>query len=274
LSIKKALSFYKDSGFFDPTKSEKYFYIGLISCFSINAQTSIFNPSMLITEFGTVVSEPNEDVTKIIDGDINTKFIDSQIDDGIGFTVYLGSGVSNIASSIEVTTANDVPSRDPVSFEVLGSNDNVSYTSITTGTIPCISDRGNSRTFTFSNTTSYSYYRIVYSTQCSSTDTYLQIAETQLFESVALGLEDMNLLNKELTIVPNSSRDIFNLNYLGKDILKEILIMNAVGEIIQRIPLNDFNLSKELNLSNLSSGLFFIKVSSNKTTVTKKILVK
>ncbi len=256
-------------------KRQLFLTIVIIYSMTISAQTPIFNSSMQVTALGNVISQPNEGVTNVIDGDVNTKYIDSQIADGIGFKVYLGAGVSKVATSIEVTTANDVPSRDPVNFEVIGSNgDTGPFTSIATGTIPCNTTRFYSRTFTFSNTNSYSYYEIVYTTQCSAADTYLQISETQLFESSTLGVDDINRLESEISIKPNSSSDIFILNYSGVDDLEKILIVDVTGKVIQQIKLKNFNKKEELNLGNLNSGIYLVKIISDKATVTKKILIK
>ena len=78
-----------------------------------NAQAPIFNPSMVINEYGIVDSPVGEEVDKIIDGDFNTKFLDFELFDGMGFTVDLG-GESKTAISIDLTTANDFPVRDPL----------------------------------------------------------------------------------------------------------------------------------------------------------------
>ena len=102
------------------------------TCF---AQEPIFDPSMVIYGLGTVDSPIGEEVDKIIDGNVNTKFLDFELGDGMGLTVNLG-GTAAIASSIELTTANDFPERDPVEFEVLGSNDATNYTTCLLYTSP------------------------------------------------------------------------------------------------------------------------------------------
>ena len=86
-------------------------------------------------------------------------FLDFNFNDGMGFTVDLG-GNSEAASSISITTANDIPNRDPQNYTISGSNDGSNFTQITTGLIPCVSTRFHQRTYSFSNTTFYKYYRI------------------------------------------------------------------------------------------------------------------
>lgn len=143
----------------------------------VNAQ--IFNSGLAISPYGNVNSPGGEDVTKVIDGNVNTKFLDFNEVDGMGFTVDLG-GAGAIAQSIEITTANDSPGRDGSNVEILGSNDGTNFTSITTITIPCVSTRYLSRFFNFSNSTSYTYYRINFPSRCGG-DSEMQVAEVQLY---------------------------------------------------------------------------------------------
>lgn len=154
------------------------FLLSIISVSTSWAQTAIFNPSMSITPYGSVNSNGSEGYANSIDNNINTKFLDNNSSDGIGFTVNLGD-VSKIASSISVTTANDTPGRDPKNYEVLGSNDGSNFTSIATGIIQCISTRFSTRFYCFENSTAYKYYRVNFTNSCSGG--IFQFAEVQLY---------------------------------------------------------------------------------------------
>jgi len=92
---------------------------------------------MSITGFGLIDSPFGGEVDKIIDGTSATKFIDFELGDGMGFTVDTGGTMSTVIS-IDLTTANDFEVRDPIYFEVLGSTDSTTFTSIATGTVDCI----------------------------------------------------------------------------------------------------------------------------------------
>jgi hypothetical protein len=158
-----------------------FFLLLLFSLSTVYAQ-GIFDDSIhTATEFGDVNSPAIEGVQNIIDQNPNTKFLDFHILDGIGFEVDL-LGVSKIAIAIEIVTANDLPQRDPTAFEVFGSNDGSNYTRITTGAIPCISTRLFARRFSFTNTNSYTYYRVNFTgDHCFGDDTISQIADVQLY---------------------------------------------------------------------------------------------
>ena len=62
-------------------------FIAILIGFASLAQDPIFDPSMLISGFGTVDSPIGEEVDKIIDGDVNTKFLDFELGDGMGFKI-------------------------------------------------------------------------------------------------------------------------------------------------------------------------------------------
>ncbi|MCM8568851.1 hypothetical protein NE848_05640 [Gramella jeungdoensis] len=151
--------------------------LGSLSSLSFG-QSPIFSPGMNISPYGSIDSPVNEDYSKIIDGNIYTKFLDLNYSDGMGFTVYMG-GDAYVATQIEITTANDFPNRDPRNFQILGSNNGSSFSTVATGNIPCVSSRYSKRTFSFSNTNAYTYYRINFTDQCGI-DNSLQLAEVQL----------------------------------------------------------------------------------------------
>ncbi|MDP5157888.1 MAG: T9SS type A sorting domain-containing protein [Flaviramulus sp.] len=92
---------------------------------------------------------------------------------------------------------------------------------------------------------------------------------------VAQNNADANLINKNiegLSIYPNpvssgktfiniSSR--FNLN-------KKVEFYNVLGKLIFSINLSD----KELNISNLSKGVYILKITENNITETRKLVIK
>ncbi|WP_299888880.1 HYR domain-containing protein [uncultured Lacinutrix sp.] len=158
------------------------FLLSFVSFSPIFGQ-AIFDSSIhTATNFGSVNSPGAEGVQNVIDQNSSTKFLDFNAFDGIGFEVDL-LGVSHTAIAMEIVTANDAPERDPTSYEVFGSNDGMTYTSITTGSIPCISTRFFSRTFSFLNTNTYTYYRLNFTGTCGASSIN-QIADVQLYSAI------------------------------------------------------------------------------------------
>lgn len=240
-----------------------------------SGQVPIFDPGMTITPLGTVDSPVGEEVDKIIDGDINTKFLDFELNDGMGFTVDLG-GTASVATSLEMTTGNDFEVRDPIGYEIFGSNDGSSYTTVATGTIPCISDRLFTRTFEFTNTEAYSFYRINYTAACDPSGgtgiPSIQVSETQLYE-IELGTNESTLKNA-VSLIPNPSDGVFILNYSGNEQLLGATVMDFSGKVIQQIDLRKIDGQHEVLLNQASSGVYFVQISTEATSVTKKLLLK
>ena len=241
-----------------------------------NAQAPIFDPSMVITEYGIVDSPVGEEVDKIIDGDFNTKFLDFELSDGMGFTVDLG-GESKTAISIDLTTANDFPVRDPIDYEVSGSNDGVAFVSVATGSVACIPDRFETRNFSFTNNGDYLYYRINFSAPCDPSGgagfPSIQLAEVQLYEAIA-GVNESNVLSKQISINPNPSNGYFKINYSGNNPLKEINIFDITGTLIYNTKLSGTNSTKSIELRSVSSGMYFVNIATETGSTTKKLVIR
>ena len=251
---------------------KKLLFIALLGTIFSQAQTAIFNPTMTVTPFNVLNSPGGEGVDKIIDGDVNTKVLDFDETDGTGFIVDLG-GASKVATSIEITTANDAEGRDPQDFEVFGSNDGVTFTNIATDVIPCVATRFFSRTFNFTNSTAYAYYRINFTdNECNSGEGIIQVAEVQLYEST-LGVNDNLLSKNQFSIYPNSNNGIFTLKYTGKEQLTAAKIISITGKVIEVIDLKTFKNQLEINLQSIGSGIYFMHLSANNSVIIKKVIV-
>jgi len=250
----------------------KLLFIAVLGTAFLQAQTAIFNPTMTVSSFNIINSPAAEGIDKIIDGNVNTKLLDFDENDGTGFTVNLG-GTSKIATSIEITTANDAEGRDPQDFEVLGSNDGVTFTSIATDVIPCVVTRFFTRTFSFTNSIAYSHYRVNFTdNECNSGEGIIQVAEIQLYEP-NLGVNDNLLIKKQFSIYPNSNNGIFTLAYSGNHTLTKAKIISLTGKLIKVIDLKNFKNQLEINLKNTDSGIYFMQIRVNNSVVIKKIVV-
>ncbi|ALJ04455.1 hypothetical protein APS56_04560 [Pseudalgibacter alginicilyticus] len=91
-----------------------------------------------------------------------------------------------------------------------------------------------------------------------------------------LAVGDFGFDNKvEIYPNPSSASNGIFINVLSTNNvpLKNIQILNSLGQLVEKIDLkNDFN---KINISNLSVGLYFVKISNvNGNTLTKKVLIK
>ena len=58
------------------------------------------------------------------------------------------------------TSGNDAPGRDPLNWQILGSNDGENWDLLDERSGETFSSRGQTREFYFDNDASYSYYRL------------------------------------------------------------------------------------------------------------------
>jgi len=93
------------------------------------------------------------------------------------------------------------------------------------------------------------------------------------WEPAALGIEE-NLLTNETSLYPNPNKGDFTLNYSGNEQLKELQVLDMLGKRIQTISLENFANSKEINLTTLAKGMYFITIQSETTSVTKRMIIE
>ena len=143
--------------------------------------TGIFSPSDIVT--GTSMNYPmGNEPDKAIDNNLGTEYINYDIVNE-GLIVQKSSGT--VAKRIAISTGATAPENDPVQITLSGSNDNITYSTITSFKLPsCLPDRSYTRLFEFNNSSSYTYYRIIVDAVNSGcgTPTAFHISEVQLFQ--------------------------------------------------------------------------------------------
>ena len=136
-----------------------------------------------------------------IDDNVSTKYLHFKGDfdpdagpTGIQVTPAVGP---TVVTGLTFTTANDVPGRDPIAFELSGSNDGIDgpYTVIASGLIADFGQEAEWERFTknetpigFYNTTAYTNYQVVFTAirgPVGGSVNSMQIAEIELLGVVA-----------------------------------------------------------------------------------------
>jgi hypothetical protein len=102
--------------------------------------------------------DATEGSSKVIDGDLTTKFLIFTYDPTL--YIQLKFRKAQHITSYTLTSANDSPSRDPKSWTISGSNDGNAWVLLDTRTNETFSDREKTNNYDFPNTTSYTYYRL------------------------------------------------------------------------------------------------------------------
>jgi hypothetical protein len=132
-----------------------------------------------ITIGGTVTASGenphNEEKEKAFDGTTNTKWYNPASTGWIQYQLT----AARIVSKYTISSANDVPSRDPKDWTLKGSNDGTNWTTLDTRTGESFAARFHTNTYYFSIGTSYLYYRLDVSANHGAGQ--LQLSEIGLF---------------------------------------------------------------------------------------------
>jgi filamentous hemagglutinin family protein len=122
----------------------------------------------------------NEEPDKAFDGDVNTKYFNWATSDA---DILIEGETPYVVTVLGLTTANDMPDRDPTSFTLYGSNISTAegMVEISSGDLNPPDERLTSYDqVVFENNTSYQYYRLVFNTKRDPDTAATQIAEVRL----------------------------------------------------------------------------------------------
>ena len=107
---------------------------------------------------------PNEAKEKAFDGDVSTKWYDGVAPNGStisSWIQYMYPGTdTHYVTSYSITSANDVPARDPMDWRFYGVNSAGNLTLLDSRTGQTFASRGLKNTYSFTNLTAYSGYRL------------------------------------------------------------------------------------------------------------------
>ncbi|HEV8283914.1 MAG TPA: chondroitinase-B domain-containing protein [Chitinophagaceae bacterium] len=137
-----------------------------------------------ITDNGGIITaqypnttKPSEDFPSLIDNNKSTKYYRSG---RTALWVQYQSSVPAIVIKYTITSANDVPNRDPRDWNLQGSNNGTTWTILDIRSGQTFSSRFLTKTYSFTNTIAYVYYRLNITNNNGETGT--QFAEWELYE--------------------------------------------------------------------------------------------
>ncbi|MBP1645083.1 MAG: aggregation factor core protein MAFp3, isoform [Bacteroidetes bacterium] len=130
---------------------------------------------------------------------------------------------------------------------------------------------GNDFSYTLTNLiadTTYIYR--AFATSANDTVYGSEINFTTLNNS---GLENINSNNISMTLYPNPTSGLFNINIEGINSDVMIFVCDAQGRIVNSKSFNTNNNIINFDLSSYPKGVYFIKVITNKSTLSQKLIV-
>jgi hypothetical protein len=92
-------------------------------------------------------------------------------------------------------------------------------------------------------------------------------------EKEVLGISNSKALEAAIRLAPNPAQDHVVLEYAGSELLESLSVFSIQGQLIMIKTLFDFKQSESIDISTLSSGVYFVRVASKDTQVTKKLII-
>jgi hypothetical protein len=145
-------------------------------------QPNVCGSPTSVAKGGTVTASspgtPPEDMTKAFDENSSTKWYAG---DNVskGWIAYqFASGVTRTVTSYAITSANDMPLRDPATWQLEGSSDGQSWTSVDARTGESFATRFQTKTYSPASPMAYGHYRLNVTANAGATA--LQVADLQL----------------------------------------------------------------------------------------------
>jgi len=95
-----------------------------------------------------------------------------------------------------------------------------------------------------------------------------------VFNCSVVGIED-NVFSSQVNIYPNPTSGEFTVK-LGNEISgkTEISVINNLGQVLRNILWTSSNNLETVDVSNLTPGLYFVRIESGRNSVTKKLIIK
>ena len=87
--------------------------------------------------------------------------------------------------------------------------------------------------------------------------------------TIATLTDDTNESVSDLIVYPNPAKENVNVKWNGN--ATSLIVLNANGQVINTYDLNEVT---ELNLNNLNTGVYFIKITDNNNSLTQKLIVE
>ena len=82
---------------------------------------------------------------------------------------------------------------------------------------------------------------------------------------------DMHYLDKHITLFPNPTDNVFTVSST-LDIIRELTIYDNNGRAVLHQNINDY--SGQVNVENLTPGIYFVRMITPDNIVTKKLIVR
>ena len=145
------------------------------------------------------------------DGNAGSKWFNNNVAPTGWIQYDFGSGNAQLVKRYTVSSANDVPARDPKDWQFLGSQDGATWTTLDTKSGQTFANRYQQNVYPIGNTTAYRYYRL--NITANSGEVGVQLSELGLWGDTGRTVPDgryaftNRLCNKVIDLVNGSTAD-------------------------------------------------------------------
>ena len=186
-----------------------------------------------------------------------------------------------IVTVLTLTSGNDAPERDPQNFNLQGSNDGVTWTTLRAWSDQTFADRFEKKDFVFENKEAFSWYRLDITKNAGN------VGLTQITEIELLGPNDTTLGNeipgnngnsdllKEMKIRSNPVRNVLKISLPTQNSIDQILIYTVTGKLVlyKNIQAQSQEIAIE-DVSGLTPGMYFVRATGQGQSLTGKMVKK
>lgn len=119
------------------------------------------------------------------------------------------------------------------------------------------------------NLDDYAGQTIRFAVQCISNDAYMFMVDSFKFTTGTLGVSDLDA--NQTSIYPNPVSNSFNVNLSSKFSSNDVkvTVTDLTGKTIKT-----FGAEKNYNVSDLAAGVYVVKITDGKNTISKKLIKK
>lgn len=148
--------------------------LGLYGDYAFTSNADLTQPIASKITASDEYAAAGEGRLQAFDNQQNTKWLVFNSTGWLGYTF----DKATVIDAYTITSANDVPNRDPKNWQLLGSDDGANWTAVDTRTNENFSARFQTRSYVTNNTRAFRHYRLHVTANKGSQ--ILQIAEVQL----------------------------------------------------------------------------------------------
>ena len=123
--------------------------------------------------------------------------------------------------------------------------------------------------YTLTGLNDNSFYQVRVQAVCENSSSEWTIPPVIFKTLDEVGIDNLSLA-QSISLMPNPADNHIDLSVNSNVNVKEALVYNAFGQIIQRVELNDNH--ARIDLDDMAAGMYFVRVNGESVTATKKFI--